>query len=178
MWDKDNRPTYIRRGILALLILLTAMFQNTRGAFPTFFGAHAILLIPLVVIIAMFERGFAGMFFGLFAGILCDICTGGADGFYAIIFTVTGFLCGTFITYFMRNNIVTAFVLGASASFICCTLYWLFFVLMRSVDGSGYVYIRYYMVSVLYTTAFVPLYYLIVMKLCEKIKVPRRTFTF
>lgn len=178
MWDKDNRPAYIRRGILAALILLTAVLQNTRGAFPGLFGAGAVLLIPAVVVTAMFERAGAGMFFGLFAGLLCDLCSGGTDGFYAIFLTATGFVCGSLITYFMRNNIVTALVLGLCASLAGCTLYWLFFVLLRGIDSAGYLYVRYYLVSAVYTTAFIPVYYLIIMKLSEKIREPRRTFTF
>lgn len=178
MNKRDNMPTYIRRGVLALIILFTAMAQITKGGFPALFGAKALLLLPLTVVISMFERGFAGMIFGMFAGLLCDVFSSSHDGFYIIAFTVIGFTCGTLITYQMRNNIVTAMLLSTAASLCVTALYWLFFVLAAKTDMAAYLYFRYYLLSALYTAVFTPVYYLIVMKLSEKIKTEHSTFTF
>lgn len=178
MRNKDNMPTYIRRALLCALIIITSMFQLTQHGFPSVFGAKALLLLPLVVVISMFERGFAGMLFGLFAGTLCDIFSASHDGFYVIAFTVIGFTCGTLITYLMRNNIVTALLLSFLSCFGVISAYWLFFVLLTHTDMAGYLYLRYYLISILYSTAFTPVYYLIVMKLSEKIKTEHSTFSF
>ncbi len=178
MWDNYNRPTYIRRGIIALLILITAMAQNTVGGLPAFFGAHVNLIIPLIVATAMFERGIAGLGFGLFAGVLLDTCATNSDGFYSFVIMATGFVCGTMITYYLRNNIVTAFVLCLISSVLCNTLYWLCFIVFRGIDSAGYIYLRYYLPSVVCTVIFTPLYYHIIRKLSERIKNEHRTFTF
>lgn len=178
MWRKDNRPTYIRRSIFALLIVIAALMQNVRGGFPSFFGSHALLLIPITVTIAMFERGAAGIGFGLFAGLLCEVCSSGGDGLSAVYLTAVGFICGTLITYYMRNNLVTALVLTGGVCLIGAFLHWLIFVVRLGVDGAAYVLVRFYLCSVLYTVFFTPACYFTVMKLSEKIRKERRTFAF
>ena len=177
MKNRDKMPAYIRRAVLAVIVLITAMAQITKGGFPSLFGARAMLLLPLTVVISMFERGFAGMFFGIYAGLLCDIFSSSHDGFYIIVFTVIGFTCGTLITYQLRNNIVTAMLLALLSSLCVVSLYWFFFVFISKTDMALYLYVRYYLLSAVYTTVFTPVYYLIVMKLSEKIKTEHSTFT-
>ena len=66
---KDNIK---RRILLAVILVVTFLLQTTSGFFPAPFGIHACLLIPATVCIAMFEREFAGLFFGLAAGMMLE----------------------------------------------------------------------------------------------------------
>ena len=123
--ETHRKILIFRRLSLALIILLLSLLQNTDGYFPQIFGVRALLLIPAVVCISMYERDLAGMFFGLFAGALWDVFAGGGS-FNAFLLLVTGFLCGTLINTIMRNNVVTASLLSAVWCLIYNIGYWLF----------------------------------------------------
>ncbi|NLX93857.1 MAG: rod shape-determining protein MreD [Clostridiales bacterium] len=158
----ENKNIYIRRALYALLLLLTAVLQNTQGLFPEIFGVRAMLLIPAVVCIGMHERDVAGLFFGLFAGVLWDAFSAGPPNFNAIMLTVAGYVCGLLIGSIMRNNIMTALLLSTSFIFIYNTAYWLFAYVVKGYDNVFEVYLRFYLPSVLYTVFFMPIFYYLV----------------
>lgn len=131
------------------------------------------LLIPLVISIAMFERDVAGMMFGLFAGFAWDFYSAHVDGYYAIFLACTGYACSYLISRYMRNNIVTALVYSSFFSFLCASLYWLLFSVRGGGSGVGTLYLRVYLVSVLYTVVLTPLYYYFIRAIALKFKKPQ-----
>lgn len=157
--SKENKNIYIRRLIFAVIILIISTLQNTSGLFPVIFGVRAMLLIPAVVCISMYEREIPGIFFGLFAGILWDSFSSGINSFNAIMLTIFGFICGALIGYIMRNNIVTALILTASSVTVYNTVYWLFAYVFKSYSGAGRVYLTFYLPSCLYTIILMPVFY-------------------
>lgn len=159
MHFKENREEIVRRVCFALLIVFTGILQNTTGLFPRFFGVSPMLLIPLTVCVAMFENDMGGMLMGLFAGVVWDFYGTHADGFYSIILISAGYACSFLIARYMRNNFVTAMVFTFVASFVCVTLYWLLFVLPLGADGAVSLFMRKYLVTLIYTVAVSPLYY-------------------
>lgn len=165
---KDNKEEIKRRTAFAVLIVFTAVLQNTGGLFPKIFGAGAMLLVPLTVCIAMFENDVGGMMFGLLSGVIWDFYSPYTDGFYAIILIAAGYAGSFLIARYMRNNVVTATVYCAVASFLCATLYFLIFILSKSGEGAGRAYLRFYLVSVIYTVLLTPLYYFFVRMIAVK----------
>lgn len=151
----------MRRGSLALILLVLAILQNTDGFFPQIFGVRALLLIPAVVCIAMFERDMAGMFFGLFAGALWDMNASGAS-FNALYLLAVGFICGSLINTIMRNNIITAFILSMVFIPVYIVGYWFFHYIVGGLDMAGFMFVRYYLPSIVYTAAFLPLMFILV----------------
>lgn len=158
----ENKNIYIRRALYAGVILIAATLQNTQGLFPELFGVRAMLLIPVVVCIGMHERDIAGLFFGLFAGMLWDAFAAGPPSFNAILLTAAGYFCGFLIGSIMRNNIMTALLLGVICAFIYSTLYWLFAFVFKGYDNVFGVYLKFYLPSVLYTVVLLPAFYYIV----------------
>lgn len=165
-----DRNTVIRRAVLAVLVLVTFIFQSTDGFFPTIAGAHAMLLIPLTVCIAMFERELAGMLFGLFAGAMLDAFSSDSIVYNSIFMTVLGFTVGALITYVMRNNLVCAAMLTAVSAFLYSTLGFLSDYAFNGVERPFYIYFRYYFISVIFTSILTPLYYFIVREISKKLK--------
>ena len=157
-----SRLIYIRRALMALLVVFTAVAQHIDGAIPDLFSVPAMILVPLVVSIAMFERSMAGLFFGAFAGILWDFATVRGDGYFSVIMACVGFFSGVAVTYFMRNNIYSALVLGSISVLICNTGYWLLFIMRKGYEGAFGVLWSYYLPSALYTMIFMFLYYYLV----------------
>lgn len=159
--ESSRKKLIFRRICLALILLLISVLQNTDGFFPQFFGVRALLLIPAVVCIAMFERDFFGMLLGLFAGALWDINASGAS-FNALFLLTVGFLCGTLINTIMRNNVVTAFILSTVSATVYNIGYWLFHYVLGGLDKAAFMLLRYYLPSIAYTVVLVPLIFIII----------------
>lgn len=159
--ETHRKILIFRRVSLALILLLLSILQNTDGYFPQFFGVRALLLIPAVVCISMYERDLVGMFFGLGAGALWDIFASGGS-FNALFLLTAGFLCGTLINTIMRNNVVTATLLSAIWTLIYNLIYWLFHHVFTSFDSAGFMLWRYYLPSVIYTVVLTPIVFIII----------------
>lgn len=153
-------PTiYIKRGLLLLLIMLTAAFQHTDGAIPSLFGAKAMVLIPLTVVIGMYERSLPGLAFGVIAGALWDFASVRGDGFFSVCLAVTGYLSGVLVTYYLRNNILSALLLGTVSSVGINTLYWFIFIYTDGYEGAVSLLTGFYIPSAVYTLMFIFIYY-------------------
>lgn len=166
----ENKNKILRRIIMVVFMAVTFLFQNTGGLFPAPAGVHAILLIPLTVCISMFEREFAGLFFGLFAGAMLDSFSADSICFSSVALTVVGFACGALITYLMRNNLLCATILTVLFTFLYNTLYFLFYCAFGGEAHPIYIYFRYFFLSVIYTCLFTPLYYFIIREISKKLK--------
>lgn len=170
MLSIKKKKIIIRRVCLAALILLLSVLQNTDGFFPQLFGVRALLLIPAVVCISMFERDIAGMFFGLFAGALWDIFSQGGD-FNALFLLCVGFLCGTLINTVMRNNIVTASLLSIIAATLYSVGYWLIHYFIADMDNAFRMLARFYLPVIGYTVVFAPILFIIIRALEKKFSI-------
>ncbi len=154
----SSRNVYIRRLLMVLLIFMTALFQHS-GFIPELFGAPAMLLVPLTVCIAMFERSIPGMCFGVLAGLLWDFALSGGDGFFSVVLTAVGFISGALVTLIFRNNIRAAFILSFGALSCCNVLHWLMFIVRKGYEGGFDLLFSRYIPSVLYSLLFVFVYY-------------------
>lgn len=168
--EAQRKKTIIRRAVLALIILTLSVMQNTDGFFPQIFGVRALLLIPAVVCVAMFERDIAGMIFGLFAGALWDIVASG-NNFNALYLLAAGFICGTLINTVMRNNVVTASILSVIFILVYSLGYWLFHYVFASIDGAAHALVRYYLPGALYTAVFAPVIFIMVRAVEKKFSI-------
>ncbi|MBR2315269.1 MAG: rod shape-determining protein MreD [Clostridia bacterium] len=165
---KENKEEYKRNGIFLLLIIFTAILQNTHGLFPQIYNASAMLIIPLVICISMFEREIISMALGLAAGMIWDFYSTRMDGFYSVLLVLTGFFCSYLIRRYMRNNIVTALVYTGLCSFVCVVAYWVFFVAVSGARGAGMLLLSKYLPSVLYTLILTPVYYYFIKMISQK----------
>jgi rod shape-determining protein MreD len=158
----DNKKLYIRRALFIGLLVLTAVFQHTKGAVPSVFGARAFLLVPLTVCIAMSEKSLGGLSFGLLAGVLWDFATVRGDGFYAVMLTFAGYVAGAATVYLMRNNIFSALILSAGASLFVSVGYWVVFIFIAGYESAADILFSFYLPSAVYTIAFTAVYYYMV----------------
>lgn len=170
---KERKILLLRRGILVLLILLAHLLQNTAGFFPEIFGVRAYFLLTLTVCLGLFEREVAGAVYGLFAGALWDVVSPLGDGFHALLFAVIGAICGILINTLMRNNLRTALLLNAIAHFLYVSLYTVFFVLVQGVDNAGWLFLRFYLPSAVFSVLFTPFAYLAVRAVMQRTRLRR-----
>ena len=118
-----NAQKYIVYGVELFLVYI---IQFTPSLLPRFFGESPMLLTVCAVSIALFEGDITGMWFGMAAGLLMDIGSTAPFGFYALVNLTLCYGCGLLVMYLMRNNIVTAVILGFAAASIASLAQWIF----------------------------------------------------
>ena len=150
-----------RYACVAAVLLIFSVLQNMPGGFLSFFGAKAFLLIPAVVSVAIFEKDIGGIFFGLFAGALWDVCASGKD-YYAIFLVVAGFVCGSLLNNIMRPNILTNLLLTAVWTAVFCLGHWILRYIIGGLDSSAHALLTYYLPSFIWTVALSPVIFLVV----------------
>ncbi|MBO7178878.1 MAG: rod shape-determining protein MreD [Clostridia bacterium] len=157
----NNRPKIKRRLIFAFAIIVTAIIQNTGARVDGVFDVHAFLLLPLVVSISMFEREIVSSLLGALAGLLWDL-SAGLDGYNMLVLMLICAVCSILINRVMRNNIVTALVLGVTAVAVYIFLYIMIYIVL---DGGGYPLsqvFRFYLPSFILTSLLIPIYYYLI----------------
>lgn len=157
----QQKNLYFRRAWLAIAVLVFSVLQNTTGMFPAIFGVKALLLIPVVVAIAMYERDVAGIFYGLFAGALWDVFAAG-NNFNAIYLVIIGYFSGVLINTLMRSNFATHAILSGGFSLIYAVIYWLYHYVIIDLDKAPTMLFRYYITAVIYTVVLSPLIFYII----------------
>ena len=157
----NNKPKIIRYTIYAVVIIITTILQNSRGAFPEIFGARALVVLPLCVAISMHEREIAAAIFGVASGVLLDICTAN-DGFNSVVLMLLCAVCSLLISHFMQNNVVTSLVLSAGTISIYNILYMIINIGLSGGGSPVKQALLFYLPSAVYTMLFVPVFYFFV----------------
>lgn len=117
---KKNRKKRIITALLLVVIiiavfLLQSIFMPAIGlTLPIF------LLIPLTAAIAMYEKDYTGMCFGIFAGVLTDMSSGIPDGIYTLLFAIFAFVTGYLSRRFFRNTATVSWLMSLAG---CILLY-------------------------------------------------------
>lgn len=172
---QSNKLNYIRRGTFLFLIVLSSAIQHSGVLTPELFSAKAMLIIPALVAVSMFEKSMAGLFFGAVSGILWDFASAKGDGFFSVLLAATGYLICVLLTYFMRNNIYSAVIINT----VCCVavnvIYWLWFIFAKGYEGAFSVLFSFYLPSALFTSLFIFIYYYLV-SFVVKITTKERVF--
>lgn len=169
----QNRIIRIRRVVLAGVVLGLFFLWNTDGLFPKPWGVPAMLMVPVVISIGMFERENAGMFFGLFAGLLMDTFSSRTMCFHSIMLTAAGYFAGVLVTRLMRNNLKTCLLLNVVFLFVYNTLFYFTNYYYSSESAVSYIYSDIYVASIFYTMVFVPFVYLLIRTIFKKINESR-----
>lgn len=159
---KENLPIYIKRVILSFIIVLSAVLQNTPNVLPKMFSSSAMLLIPVVVSVSMFESEIVSMVFGILAGMLWDFTGVSGNYFHTIILCVSAFFISMLIRRRVRNTLLSSMILTFLVTFLHNTLYCLFYVFIPSYEGAAAVYFNFYMLSCIYTVIIGIFVYLII----------------
>ena len=164
----NNKPKYIRWAIFGALLALSVLVQNSVGGLTEIFGTRIFLCIPFCVAIAMFEREVPAAIFGAIAGALWDISSG-VDGFNTIVLMLLCAVCSLLISHLMRNNLITALVLGAGS----VVAYEILYVATRFWGAGSPIrqIFTFYLPSLIVTVAFVPLCYFIIKNIYHHFKI-------
>lgn len=164
MHTQRIKITAKRRLLLAVVVILAGFMQNSTLPVSEI-GIQ--LLIPLTVIIAMFEKEFAGILYGILAGCIWDFSTATADGMKTMTLALTGCICGLLIRYIVRNTLLSALVLCSASALLFNIGHWLFHVVPFDT-GSLWAFLRFYLPQTVVTVLVSPVLYIITRALEKK----------
>ena len=172
MFRFEGLPVAIKRILLFLAVIITAVLQNTDGLLPDVFGARMFPLIPLVIAIGMCEGAMSGLLYGAAAGCFWDVCSAAPDGFNGLYLALVGCASGLLIRFFMRNKLMTEYCICSVSTVTHGVLYWLFTVYIPLGDYRLSKLFGIYLPGAVITTSvsFI-IYYLVRVlsrRLCEK----------
>lgn len=140
-----------------LELFVLYIIQSTPNLLPSFLGVKPLLLVVAAISIAMFEGEGAGIWIGLSAGLLMDMSAGGVFGFNGLVLMLICYACGALVVYLMRNNIVSAMVLGISGLLILGLVRWFFFYVLWSDPKMWYYLYAFMLPQMIYTAAVMPI---------------------
>jgi len=90
---------------------------------PAVYGARALPLLPVVAAIAIYDQPVSAIFYGAFAGVLCDLAIA-SRGFHAIYFTCAAFACAMLLRYFLNRNVFSIALLSFGITVLYLLLRW------------------------------------------------------
>lgn len=96
---------------------------------------HALPLVPLTVVVSVFEGSFGGGAFGLAAGLLCDAFTPGSGSFFTLFLMPAGILIGHLVKNYFKVSFVAAMLWAVAAHAAADLLYFLFFMVIPGRAG-------------------------------------------
>lgn len=140
----------------AVEILLFFVISGIPGFLPSVFGTKPVLLLPIAITIAVFEKETSAMIYGLCCGALCDVSLTGKIGFYTIALTILCFFFGYCARNFFVTNFANAMAIGATTIFVLICLYFVLYRASSGIDRAGLHFFKHYFVRILYTLVFLP----------------------
>lgn len=164
---------YLRYTAYGFLLLLFYVLQMTPGLMLDVLGGRPLLLIPAVVCIGMFTDPLTGGLCGAAAGFLWDMFSVRPLGLNGLYLLAVGCVCGLLIQLLMRNNILSAMILGTAASAVQVLGDWLIDCVLWRLPGSGAVLLYRCLPNFVYTAVMtLPVYYL-TLWVAKRLKVSR-----
>ena len=108
-----------RRGVIYAAVLVVFLsLQNVVFSHITVFGIHSMFMPALVAACALMEGAERGGYFGLAAGILCDLFYASQSMLFTLLFPILGFLIGLLADFYLNRRFFCYAIFAALALFI------------------------------------------------------------
>lgn len=155
--------------IYCLCIALAGILQNTAGLLLQIGPARCFLIIPVTLILIMGEKELAAGLIGLFAGCVWDMHSAVHMGFNALFFMFVCFLIAAVMERFVRNFFITNMIAAVFTIFLYSFFYWLFFIIIKGVEGAESTLFTFYLPSAIYTAVLTPILWIILTPFKKKL---------
>lgn len=154
-----NSRTIIRYTLYIIEILLALIVQVTPYLLPELFGGKAVLLVPLALSIAVFERDIPAMAFGVICGLLTDCSYSGPVGFYVIALVIACFVISNLYASYIRRTLLTVMLLAFAAIPLIFFGQFFFYYILAGYGELWRFFLRHYVARILCTLAWMPVFY-------------------
>ncbi len=144
-----------------LEIVFLYALERSYNLIPEVFGGRPLILIPAFITIAIFEKEYASMVFGIIIGCFLDVSIGNFVGIQAIFLFIIGYILGVLFTYFVNLNFVTFFFTSLIIIPLTFGYRFLFFYIIPGFNNVQYALLYHLVPSVCYTVVISPVVYFV-----------------
>lgn len=160
----------LRKFVEVLLIIICFVIQTSFFQYFQIAGVSPNLLIVLCSAIGFMKGKKEGIFVGFFCGILIDIFFSRVIGFYALIYSVIGFLNGFFTKEFLPEDVKLPVVLIVGSDLMLnCFVYFIMF-MFRGDFNFMYYLTNLIVPEIVYTLLVTIVLYFIILKVNKKLE--------
>lgn len=157
---KQVRRNLIIKWTLYVLMALVALLIMTVQKKTT---ATALLLIPVALCITMKERHeIVSSLVGMVCGFMLDAACGKLFGFNAFLLMVMCMFSSLLFLYLMRQNIVNILIINTTAVIVQGLLDYFFFYGMWGNADNDFIFVHFYLPSMIFTVIAGPVVYILV----------------
>lgn len=152
--------TFFRYFAYSLEIILLCVLQSTPNLFPELFGSKPLLLVPLALAIASKEDKIPSLIFGAVCGLMTDLASGGAVGFFAILLTLVCYAESHIFSTYFASNLATTMIVSVIAIPVLICLYFLVFKVFAGIPEVSVLFVNHYISRIVYTqVTVIPIYF-------------------
>lgn len=145
--------------VIAAILLLNTILQSTLLPFVQVVGTQPDTLMILITCFALLAGSNAGMFTGLFGGLLQDILYGNSIGMTALQYMIIGYLIGLLYERIYVDKIFVPLFVVFCGSFLRGLMVMLYLYFSRADIPFDYGFALVILPEALYTAVFMPLIY-------------------
>lgn len=142
-----------------LEVIIFFIFERTQNLIPGLFGEKPIIIVPILLMIALFEGEKAGLGFGLFIGLLIETNTSYNFGFFVVLLGILGYIVGLISKDVINVNFPTAMMISSISLFIFFIFSFFYYTSTESYHGAFYVFWRHYLLKITLSSLTLPLVY-------------------
>ncbi len=154
-----DRFRVVKYTAYVLEIIIVYVIQSTPGLIPEVFGGKPIMLIPVAITIALFEREVSAVVFGVICGLITDMGYSGAVGYYGIVLAITCFVVSNLMENYIKTNMLTVMIIATiSVPIIVFIQFAFYYIFVGYTDIWGF-FVRHYVSRIIYTWVFTPVFY-------------------
>ena len=135
-------------------LMLLGSFLLLTDPHVTFFGCKPNLLVPLCVMLAVFEGEYVGAMVGAGAGLLMDMALGTLVGIHGVAMLLLMFLCGLAVRGLLRPVLPNCVFLTAVSALLLTLLHFSLRYWLPGYEGCLSVFLRVFLPNFVATTAF------------------------
>lgn len=154
-----DRFRVVRYTAYILEILIIYIVQGIPGFIPDVFGGRPVLLVPVALTIAIFERDISAVVFGTVCGLMTDFGYSGAAGYYGIMLAILCFVVSNLMENYIRTNLLTAMLIATISIPIIIFLQFVFYYIFAGYNDVWGFFVKHYISRIIYTWAFTPVFY-------------------
>ncbi|MBQ8803547.1 MAG: rod shape-determining protein MreD [Tyzzerella sp.] len=161
----------MRRKIVTVCIIIVCFLLESTVFQALDFGSITPNLLIVITSAFGFMRGKReGMFVGFISGLICDVMFGELLGFYALVYTILGYLNGFFRRIFYPEDIKLPLILIAASDFIYGNIVWIFMFVLRSRFNYLYYLRNIILPELIYTILVTLVLYQLILQINQKLE--------
>lgn len=154
-----DRFRVVKYTAYALEILIIYIIQSTPNLVLEVFGGKPILLVPVAITIAVFEKEIPAIVFGVICGLITDMGYSGAVGYYGIMLAIVCFTVSNLMGNYIRTNLLTIMLIATISIPVIIFLQFAFYYIFVGYTDVWAFFANHYISRIIYTWAFTPVFY-------------------